>query len=245
MGENGDPTVNLNTRMVLRCIGTGPRGTTVTLSRILSVVEPRFPTSDDYSVVTNPAILVNGDLDRRQHQGARAPRATCMRTGTSLVTAGFEISGDLTATGTVTRRYHPRRQIDSRQHAAYHRSGDQGVGLPEPGRLDSDQHRSPSQRQRTFCGTGRSIRALAGWTFDTPERQRGERRETCRRFDLLRGRKRRDARHGQVSGFTQISVIIGRLYQDHRQRQVQARKRRRIQFVTNGDFDTGWHCGRG
>ena len=28
MGEDGDPAVDINTRMILRAIGTGPNGTT-------------------------------------------------------------------------------------------------------------------------------------------------------------------------------------------------------------------------
>ena len=54
MGENGDGAVNANTRMLLRCIGTGPRNTTVTVTRVLSSIEiPDLPetVTDRKSVV--------------------------------------------------------------------------------------------------------------------------------------------------------------------------------------------------
>jgi hypothetical protein len=36
MGENGNGNINLNTRMIVRAIGTGPKGTTVIVSRVLN-----------------------------------------------------------------------------------------------------------------------------------------------------------------------------------------------------------------
>ncbi len=69
MSENGDPDVDNNSRMILRATATGPRGTTVTVARILSrFTIPALPTV----TTINPAILVNGNLEvDRQHEGQR------------------------------------------------------------------------------------------------------------------------------------------------------------------------------
>src|SRR5690348_13701822 len=61
MGEDGNPNNSLNTRMILRSIGTGPNGTTVTVSRVLSSISiPALPTTT--TTISNPALLVNGDV---------------------------------------------------------------------------------------------------------------------------------------------------------------------------------------
>lgn len=100
MGENGDPAVNLNTRMILRCIGTGPRGTTVTLSRILSSTAiPDLPTINN--VVTNPAILVNGNIDVSGNTKILGTQGNVHANGDVTGGGSVDISGDLTATGSV------------------------------------------------------------------------------------------------------------------------------------------------
>jgi hypothetical protein len=103
--EDGDPDTDTNSRMILRCTATGPRGTTVTVARVLS----RFTTLDAPTVTTiNPAILVNGNLSLD---------------GNSLVVNGLQgnvhangnitggpatgITGNVTATGSIDESIDP------------------------------------------------------------------------------------------------------------------------------------------
>src|SRR5215213_7563815 len=59
MGENGLPDDDANSRMIIRATAIGPRGTSVTIARILvTLAIPDLPTT----TTINPAILVNGDL---------------------------------------------------------------------------------------------------------------------------------------------------------------------------------------
>lgn len=81
MNENGDPDVDNNSRMIVRATATGPRGTTVTVARILM-----RDTIDGFpGMYLNPAILVNGNLDLD---------------GNSLVVNGKE--GNVHANGDIT-----------------------------------------------------------------------------------------------------------------------------------------------
>ncbi len=68
MGEDGDPDDDNNARMILRATATGPRGTTVTVARILS----RF---------TNP-----DDADRHDHQPRDSGERQSRSTGNTTVT---------------------------------------------------------------------------------------------------------------------------------------------------------------
>lgn len=100
MGENGDGAVNLNTRMLLRCIGMGPRNTVVTVTRVLSSIEiPDLP--EIQNLITNPAILVNGSLDISGNTKVLGLRGNVHANGDITGGGSLEISGDVTATGTV------------------------------------------------------------------------------------------------------------------------------------------------
>jgi cytoskeletal protein CcmA (bactofilin family) len=100
MGENGDGAVNANTRMLLRCIGTGPRNTTVTVTRVLSSIEiPDLPETE--TVISNPAILVNGDLDIAGNAHILGLKGNVHANGDITGGGSLEITGDVTATGTV------------------------------------------------------------------------------------------------------------------------------------------------
>jgi hypothetical protein len=102
MGENGNPDDDDNQRLILRAIGTGPRSTTVTVARILTTTAiPDLPTT----TVSNPAILVNGDLDMTgtnqiigdpEHFGDVHANGNVTKDG-----ASGAVTGDLTATGTM------------------------------------------------------------------------------------------------------------------------------------------------
>ena len=99
MGEDGDPDVDVNNRMILRSTGTGPRGTIVSLGRILSSTEiPDLPEED--TIITDPAILVNGDLSIAGNTQIEGTSGDVHANG-DITGSGnsYEISGDLTASG--------------------------------------------------------------------------------------------------------------------------------------------------
>ena len=62
MAEDGNKNSNLNDRLILKVVGTGPNGTTVTLERILETVDTVNITTTTTTSLSNPAILVNGNL---------------------------------------------------------------------------------------------------------------------------------------------------------------------------------------
>ena len=101
MGEPGnDPNINENTRMILRSIGTGPKGTTVTLARVLSSTEiPDLPGIE--TLLSNPALLVNGNLDMSGNIKVIGSRGNVHANGDITGGGSETVSGDITATGTV------------------------------------------------------------------------------------------------------------------------------------------------
>lgn len=102
MGENGNPAININDRLVIRATGFGPQGTVVRVARLLESVDSTSPgtTTPSYS---NPAILVNGDLvmngnfDVLGSQGNVHSNGNLTVSGTSAY-----VQGDITAVGTLT-----------------------------------------------------------------------------------------------------------------------------------------------
>ena len=102
MGENGDGAVNNNTRMLLRCIGSGPRATTVIVTRVLSSLEiPDVPETE--TLLSNPAILVNGDLNFTGDAKVQGLRGNVHANGdiTGNTSKDDNISGSVTATGEI------------------------------------------------------------------------------------------------------------------------------------------------
>lgn len=99
MSENGDPDDDDNFRMVLRCTATGPRGTTVTIARILETVAiPDLPTT----TTINPAILVNGNLALDGNSlVVNGTKGNVHSNGDITGGPATGITGDVTATGEV------------------------------------------------------------------------------------------------------------------------------------------------
>src|SRR6478735_9076211 len=62
MGEDNLKYSNDNDRLILKVTGFGPKGTTVTIKRILETVD-HTATATTTTSLANPAILVNGDLN--------------------------------------------------------------------------------------------------------------------------------------------------------------------------------------
>lgn len=106
MNENGNPNVNLNTRMILRAIGTGPNGTTVTVSRVLSSTSiPALPTTT--TLISNPALLVNGNVTLAGSSRIQGTRGNVHANGNVYGNGNPTVTGDITATGTVDDSLHP------------------------------------------------------------------------------------------------------------------------------------------
>ncbi len=61
MGEDGSVYTNVNNRLILRVTGLGPKGTTLSLSRLLRSLDTTLYTTTESR--SNPALLVNGNLN--------------------------------------------------------------------------------------------------------------------------------------------------------------------------------------
>ena len=107
MSENGDPFVSLNDRLILRATGTGPKGTTVTISRVLQSVATGAIPPTSTTILTNPAVLVGGNLDISGNISVGGSRGNVHANGNVTGGGSEDISGDLTATGTVADTLDP------------------------------------------------------------------------------------------------------------------------------------------
>lgn len=101
MAEDGSAYTSLNDRLILRAIGTGPRGTTITIMRVLQSVATGAIPPTNTTILSNPAILVGGSLDINGNITVGGLEGN-IHTNGSVTGGGSEnISGDVTATGTV------------------------------------------------------------------------------------------------------------------------------------------------
>ncbi len=101
MEEDGDPADNENTRLILRATGFGPNGTVVRISRILESQDDQDITEN--VTFSNPAILVDGDLTLDGNIHVRGAEGNVHVNGNIVKTgAAGDVSGDITATGTLT-----------------------------------------------------------------------------------------------------------------------------------------------
>ena len=102
--EDGNPNNDTNFRMILRATATGPRGTTVTVARILS----RFPVPAMPTVTTiNPAILVNGHLEATGNMTVGGSQGNVHANGNITGGGSANITGNLTATGSIAAGLDP------------------------------------------------------------------------------------------------------------------------------------------
>ncbi|MEO7132584.1 MAG: hypothetical protein ABI024_00030 [Vicinamibacterales bacterium] len=118
MGEQGNPALNSNAYLILRATGTGPRGTTLTVSRVLqSVMTPNITTSTA-TVLSNPAILVNGNLSMDGVNQVLGSQGNVHANG-NITKSGSSgrVAGKLTASGTLTA-------------GTFRADGTQGGGFP-------------------------------------------------------------------------------------------------------------------
>jgi hypothetical protein len=101
--ENNDPDLDTNSRMILRATATGPRGTTVTIARILM----RDTIAAIPGMNINPAILVNGDIELDGNSLVVNGKKGNVHSNGDITVGGDTgpmgtgITGDVTATGDI------------------------------------------------------------------------------------------------------------------------------------------------
>ena len=105
MGEDNSDYTNTNDRLMLRATGYGPNGTMVRLARVLETVDSASTTTTT-TVLSNPAILVNGNFEMNGNitvqgtSGSVHANGNLSKTGASgTVTGSATASGTFSATG--------------------------------------------------------------------------------------------------------------------------------------------------
>ena len=103
MEEPGnDPTEDENDYLIVRATGTGPKGTSVTLSRILHSMEHENITITEETPFSDPALLVNGDLTMNGSNGIIGLEGNVHANGNINANGGSgTITGDFHASGTI------------------------------------------------------------------------------------------------------------------------------------------------
>lgn len=102
MGEDGSAYSNTNDRVILQAIGYGPNGTTIKLARIIETVDTQNYTTTTTTSLSNPAILVNGDLTMNGNPAVAGTSGSVHANGNISIGGHVNISQNITATGTFT-----------------------------------------------------------------------------------------------------------------------------------------------
>lgn len=235
MNENGDPAVDLNTRLILRCIGTGPRGTTVILGRVLESTEvPNLPTTN--TLLSNPAILVNGDLNIGGNTRVLGTRGNVHANGDVAGGGSEEISGDLTATGSVA---------DALDPAGLKAGGMPPINVPE---IKASDFRGLADWILTSAGTirrasdnaacgGAGPTCPSGWSFSGGTWSASGSMPSSSTY-YVQGNAQIHGT-GKSTGFTQLSIIAEGSIKITGNGKFKPENGAGIQFVTNGDFELG------
>lgn len=107
MGEDGLAFSSVNDRLILRAVGTGPRSTSVTIMRVLQSVATGAIPPTNTTILSNPAILVGGNLDLNGNITVGGLEGNIHANGNVSGGGSEDISGDITATGTVADGLNP------------------------------------------------------------------------------------------------------------------------------------------
>lgn len=117
--EDGDAYVDTNDRLILRVTGFGPSGTSVTVSRILESVGVNSTTTTTTTTITNPGLLVGGDLTINGSPNLLGSNGSVHANGDLLISGNSTtVTGDATAGGDFTANEN------------WHAGGAQGGGRP-------------------------------------------------------------------------------------------------------------------
>lgn len=119
MGEDGNNLSNLNDRLILKVVGSGPKGTTITLQRILETVDSQQITTTTTTSLSNPALLVNGDLTTSGNFTITGTSGSMHANGNLAINGNAaSVSGSATSHGSFTANQN------------WHAGGSQGGGRP-------------------------------------------------------------------------------------------------------------------
>lgn len=103
MNEDDSSYTNTNDRVVLRAIGYGPNGTSITLARIIETFDSASTTTTNVPSLLNPALLVNGNFEMNGNITVTGTFGNVHANGNIAKTgASGTVSGDVTTSGTYT-----------------------------------------------------------------------------------------------------------------------------------------------
>jgi hypothetical protein len=238
MNENGDPDDDDNSRMIIRATATGPRGTTVTIGRILETVAiPDLPTT----TTINPAILVNGDLQIAGNTTVTGSQGNVHANGDVDGNGNsYTISGNLTATGDLTGNTHanglvaggmppipvPEIKVSDYTGLATHKLTSTGTMLVKSGGA------------WVACSGKAALSCPVGWTFAGGTWSASGSMPTsglAKSTYWVEGNV--SIKGTGKSALTQISVLAEGNLSLQGNGQFKPGNDSGIQFVTNGDFD--------
>ena len=242
MQENGDPDDDDNMRMIIRATATGPRGTTVTIARILETVAiPDLP----MTTTINPAILVNGDVSIAGNTRVIGAQGNVHANG-DITGSGnsYEVSGNLTATGELIGDVHatgltaggmppipvPEIKVSDYTGLATHKLTDTGTMLVPDG-----------AGGWTACSGKGATECPVGWTFSGGTWSASGSMPTSGVAKATYWVQGNVEIHGtgKAAGFTQISVLAEGNMKLTGNGKFKPGNNSGIQFVTNGDFELG------
>ncbi|HEX6164581.1 MAG TPA: hypothetical protein VFZ31_14520 [Vicinamibacterales bacterium] len=241
MAEDGDPNVDGNMRMVVRATATGPRGTMVTIARILeSVAIPDLPTT----TTINPAILVNGDLSIAGNTKVIGTQGNVHANEDVTGSGGsYEVAGNLTASGDLIGDIHatgltaggmppipvPEIKVADYTGLATHKLTSTGAILV----LSGGMWVPCFGKGATECPVGWSYSlATNTWSASGSMPTSGVNKSTY----WVEGNVALNGT-GKTAGFTQMSVLAEGNLTVQGNGKFKPGNESGIQFVTNGDFD--------
>ena len=235
MGEDGSAYVNANQRMILRATGFGPKGTTVSISRVLQSVTTGAIPPTNTTILSNPAILVGGNLDINGNITVGGSKGNVHANGNVTGGGSESISGDLTATGTVASGLHP---------VGLKAGGMPPVTIPEIKASDylnladwilTDTGTILRASDNVACG-GKGPTCPSGWTYGSGTWSASGSMPSSATYYA----KGNVTIHGTgKSSLTALSVIAEGSLTITGNGKFSPENSSKIQFVTNGDFELG------
>jgi hypothetical protein len=228
-GEDGLANSDQNNRIILRSIGIGPKGTQVTLGRILSqTVINDIPEDDTF--YTDPAILVNGDLKIAGNSKIYGSEGNVHANGNIHGDGNsYEIKGDLTASGVFTGNAHADGLVAANQPS---------INVPA---INANDFRELADYIMSNTGTvlhrttGVACPSKCGWTFDNATKSWSKSGSMPEAFTYyVEGSV---SIHGTGNSvMTKLSIIAEGSITLTGNGKFKPENTSAIQFVTNGDF---------
>jgi hypothetical protein len=228
-GEDGLANSDQNNRIILRCIGIGPKGTQVTLGRILSqTVIDDIPEDDTF--YTDPAILVNGNLTIAGNSKIYGSEGNVHANGNIHGDGNsYEVKGDLTASGVFTGNAHADGLVAANQPA---------ISVPA---INANDFRELADYIMSNTGTvrhrvtGVACPSMCGWSFDNTTKNWSKSGSMPSAFTYyVEGSV---SIHGTgSSSMTRLSIIAEGNITLTGNGKFKPENASAIQFVTNGDF---------